>query len=117
MTAPLLHRYCPDHTPDRALCGLDLVASGAEQVDPGKIEERDECLVCADLAPMPCENACRALRPEPETSRRALRDLDPPGGASGPAGRRPSPGGPLSGEAEPRPAPASPGNTDAGGES
>ncbi len=62
MSAALLHRYCPDHTPHKALCGLPLV--GAEEVAERDVEAdpRPECVVCSDLSGMACEDACLALR-------------------------------------------------------
>lgn len=58
-----LHRYCPDHSPDRALCGAvatgELVAD--EDVD-ATAETLAFCVVCADLNEQACEDACLALR-------------------------------------------------------
>jgi len=57
----LLHRYCPDHSPDRALCGVDV--SGVEEIDPDTFDPDTAelctwCVVCADLAEIACEDAC-----------------------------------------------------------
>ena len=58
----LLHRYCPDHDPHRALCGLPLV--GAEELAESDVEAdpRPACVVCADIHRLACEDACLALQ-------------------------------------------------------
>lgn len=62
MTGPLLHRYCPDHTPSRALCGLPLV--GAEEVAERDVatDPRSACVVCDAIHGLPCEEACLSLQ-------------------------------------------------------
>jgi len=46
----LTHDWCDCRGPDVALCGVDL--TGAEWVD--WYYEDDLCVVCADLAELPC---------------------------------------------------------------
>lgn len=59
MTA--LHRYCPDHSPERALCGV-YVAGAVEVADEAvATDPRPACVVCLDLHQLACEDACLAL--------------------------------------------------------
>ncbi len=66
MTA-LLHRYCPDHSAGKALCGMVLDSGvGFTVVDEAVLDAApgDACLVCGDLSPMACEDACLGARSE-----------------------------------------------------
>jgi hypothetical protein len=67
VTGAFLHRYCPDHNPHRALCGLPLV--GAEEVAEKDLatDRRPACVVCGDLSAAACEDACLSARTEPAT--------------------------------------------------
>lgn len=61
-----LHRYCPDHEPARALCGVDI--SGLELVADCEVDAAAEtmpwCVVCADLSEQACSDACLAYSRE-----------------------------------------------------
>lgn len=69
MNGAFLHRYCPDHDPHRALCGLPLV--GAEEVAERDVagDRRPACLVCADLSAMACVDACLGALEDTEVDR------------------------------------------------
>ena len=63
---PLVHRYCGDHTPSKSLCGLDLgnVELLAAEDEATILAAGDPCLVCADLSPQACSDACLGARRE-----------------------------------------------------
>lgn len=61
----ILHRYCPDHDPDRSLCGISL--AGAPDVsgdEDAAAETMPWCVVCFDLGEIACEDACLGARSE-----------------------------------------------------
>jgi hypothetical protein len=80
VTGALLHRYCPDHSPSTALCGADLAGlvelpdearealDSAEEPEPGSAgataRSMPACVVCSDLSPMACIDACIGARSE-----------------------------------------------------
>lgn len=62
MTGALLHRFCPDHSPERSLCGLDV--AGIPELTEAQVaaDPRPPCVVCEDLHRLACEDVCLALR-------------------------------------------------------
>lgn len=48
-----LHRYCPDHDPTKALCGIP-VDHVADSDIPATAETMPWCVVCADLSEQAC---------------------------------------------------------------
>lgn len=65
MTTPVsLHRYCPDHDPSRALCGINLAGVAEVAAEAVASHPLPACVVCEDLAPRPCSDACLSARSE-----------------------------------------------------
>lgn len=58
-----LHRYCPDHDPTRALCGIPIGPVADSEV-AATAEAMPWCVVCFDLSEQACSDACLSTRSE-----------------------------------------------------